>query len=165
MKIWLTVCFMAMAFSFPSTSMAEEEIGRLSLDDPAGLGLIVEKDPAVKVEGQASVKIVTKLPTTINLGEMAPLDLDNTRLIYKAQVKSDELKGTAYLEMWCFFGKNKYFSRGLNSVISGTADWKTLETPFFLKPGEKPDKIMLNIVINGQGTIWVDGVQVSKTIE
>jgi hypothetical protein len=38
----------------------------------------------------------------------------------------------------------------------------TLQIPFFLKKGEKPDYVKLNIVINGTGTVWIDDVRLLK---
>lgn len=46
--------------------------------------------------------------------------------------------------------------------IAGSKDWTTLETDFFLKAGENPDNIRLNIVIAGTGTVWIDDVRLVK---
>ena len=71
--------------------------------------------------------------------------------------------GTAYLEMWCVFpGSGEYFSRALQNPLSGTIDWTTMETPFFLQKGQKPELIKLNVVINGKGTVWVDDITLTK---
>jgi hypothetical protein len=43
-----------------------------------------------------------------------------------------------------------------------TVDWTTQETPFFLQKGQKPEVIKLNVVINGQGTVWVDEIALLK---
>jgi hypothetical protein len=90
------------------------------------------------------------------------LNVENTQLIYRAKVKSEKLEGTAFLEMWCDVGGSQYFSRGMNSVVTGTIDWRTLQTPFFLKKGQSAQKATLNIVINGKGTVWVDDVHLLK---
>ena len=42
------------------------------------------------------------------------------------------------------------------------SDWKTVQTPFIFQKGQKPDKVTLNVVINGIGTVWVDDVVLSK---
>jgi hypothetical protein len=34
---------------------------------------------------------------------------------------------------------------------------------FFLKKGEKPDYIKLNLVIEGKGTAWIDDIGLFKT--
>jgi hypothetical protein len=65
--------------------------------------------------------------------------------------------------MWCqFTGKGEFFSRDLSSPISGTTDWSTEETPFFLKKGENPDNVKINLVIEGRGTVWIDDVHLFK---
>jgi len=43
--------------------------------------------------------------------------------------------------------------------VTGSNDWATYETPFFLKKGEKPDLIKLNLVVKGSGKIWVKDVE------
>ena len=60
--------------------------------------------------------------------------------------------------MWCEVGGGRYFSRGMNSKVAGTMDWLILQTPFFLQAGQKVNRVTLNIVINGKGTVWVDDV-------
>lgn len=65
--------------------------------------------------------------------------------------------------MWCqFSGKGEYFSRALHAPLSGSNEWTTQETPFFLKKGENPSNVKLNVVINGSGTVWVDDIRLIK---
>ena len=61
-----------------------------------------------------------------------------------------------------FGDKGEFFSRGLQSPLSGTTDWSTGETPFFLKKGENPDNVKLNLVIDGKGTVWIDDIHLFK---
>ena len=61
-----------------------------------------------------------------------------------------------------FPGKGEFFSRGLESPVSGSNDWGSDETPFFLKKGEKPDLIKLHLVVKGTGKIWVKDVELLK---
>ncbi|MBU0718822.1 MAG: hypothetical protein KJ749_11280, partial [Planctomycetes bacterium] len=73
----------------------------------------------------------------------------------RAQLKSEGLTGRAYLEMWCRFpGRGEFFSRGIADPVTGSNDWASCETPFFLKKGEKPDLVRLNLVVAGVGWIW-----------
>jgi hypothetical protein len=65
--------------------------------------------------------------------------------------------------MWCYFpGKGEFFSRGLQTALTGSSDWTTQETFFFLKKGENPDNVKLNLVINGKGTAWIDDIHLLK---
>jgi hypothetical protein len=138
-----------------------EDLKKLKLDDASALGTTIQTDIHVKAEGKASVKITTRWPTTICLGEVSGLDVENAKLLYKAKVKSD-LDGTAFLEMWAHVGGGQYFSRGMNDVVSQKTDWKIIQTPFLFQKGQRPDKVTLNLVINGKGIVWVDDIVLSK---
>ena len=99
----------------------------------------------------------------IRLFEVPEPGVENCMVIYRAKIKSEDLSEPAYLEMWCrFSGKGEFFSRGLESPVTGSNDWATYETPFFLKKGEKPDLIKLNLVVKGSGRIWVKDVELLK---
>ncbi len=120
-------------------------------------------DKEDSADGKGSLKIVAENPRVVNLFEVGGLDLDNARLIYRAKLKTQDLKGKAYLEMWCTFpGKGSFFSRGLTDPLSGTNGWSTREIPFFLKTGEKPELVRLNLVIDGGGTVWIDDIKLLK---
>jgi hypothetical protein len=106
------------------------ELKKMSLDDAAILGTTIQTDLKVKTEGRASVRITTRFPTTVCLGEVSGLDVENARLVYKAKVKSD-LNGVAYLEMWAHIGNGQYFSKGMNDPIRARA--KIIST--FQAPG------------------------------
>jgi hypothetical protein len=154
--------FLALLCFSSLTSVQATELKRLSLDDTASLGTKLTADPVVKLEGSGSVRISTLWPTTICLGEVSGLDVDNTKLVYQAKVKCEKLEGTAFLEMWCHVAGGQYYSRGMNSTVTGTMNWKTLQTPFILQAGQTAKKVTLNAVINGKGTIWIDDVQLLK---
>ncbi len=136
-----------------------EEISKLSLDDAQLLGTIITTDTEIKSEGNGSIKILTSWPTTICLGEVSGLDAENTKLVYQAKIKCENLEGTAFLEMWCHVGSGQYFSRNVNSAVKDTTDWRISETPFMLQKDQRATKATLNIVINGKGTVWVDDIR------
>jgi hypothetical protein len=140
---------------------AAGELMKLSLDDASALGTTIQSDSVVKTEGKNSIRITTKHPTTICIGEVIGLDVENSKLIYSAKVKS-ELDGSAFLEMWAHVGSGQYFSKGMDDPIKGKSDWKTIQTPFFFQNGQKPEKVTLNLVVNGTGTVWIDEVVLSK---
>jgi hypothetical protein len=120
-------------------------------------------DKEITSDGNGSLRITTNQPTTIRLYETGDIDVENARLTYQAKVRTEGIQGKVYLEMWCqFIGKGEFFSRGLSSPLSGTTDWSTVETPFFLKKGENPDNVKLNLVIEGKGTVWIDDVHLFK---
>jgi len=145
-----------------ATVMAQaEDLKKLSLDDPSSASPKIRADAKVKVEGASSLKITTQWPTTICLGEVPGPDIENARLVYSAKVKTD-LNGTAYLEMWAHVGGGQFFAKGVNDVVGQKTDWQTIKTSFVFQQGQKPEKVTLNVVINGKGTVWIDDVVLSR---
>lgn len=142
------------------SSTRAEDLRKLNLDDASAIGTTIQTDTQVKAEGMSSIKITTQWPTTICLGEVK-VDIEGAKMIYKAKVRSD-LEGTAFLEMWAHVGGGQYFSKGMNDVVKQKTDWKTIQTPFLFQKGQKPDKVTLNLVINGKGTVWIDDIVLSK---
>lgn len=123
----------------------------------------VEIDKSISADGRGSLKITAAGPTVVRLFETGDLDVEDARVTYRAKVRTEGLKGQAFLEMWCgFTGKGEFFSRGLQSPLSGTMEWTTVETPFFLQKGQNPDNIKLNLVVNGKGTVWIDDITLIK---
>jgi hypothetical protein len=73
------------------------------------------------------------------------------------------VEGGVYLEMWCALSGNEYFSRGLHHKAAGTSDWASYETPFYLKKGQSPSLIKLNVVFQGRGTLRIRDIELSRT--
>jgi len=123
----------------------------------------IQFDKNISSDGNGSIKIDAAGPIAIPLYIIDDVKVEDTQVIYEAKIKSEGLSGQAYLEMWCVLKDNgEFFSRGFDSVISGSTDWKTIRTVFNLKKGETPDQFKLNVVVNGVGTIWIDDIHLSK---
>jgi hypothetical protein len=104
-----------------------------------------------------------KKAQTIRLFEVENPGVEQCVVTYRAKLKTEGLTEQAYLEMWCRFpGKGEFFSRGLAHAVTGSNDWASYETPFFLKKGEKPDLIKLNLVVQSAGKVWVKDVELLK---
>jgi hypothetical protein len=117
-------------------------------------GVITDKD---------SKRLEAKDDRTVRLFELADPGIEECRVVYEAKLKTENVKGKAYLEMWCRFPDGEeYFSRGIDNPVSGTSDWASYQIPFFLKKGERPDLIKLNVVIEGGGTVWIKDITVRK---
>ncbi len=148
---------------------SEEKInGELIKEYPIDKNDIISKtnivfDKNASYDGNGSLVITTDHPVVVHLYETGDIDVENARLIYQAKVKTRDVNGNVYLEMWCRFKNNgEFFSRGFESSLTGTADWTTLQTPFYLRKGENPDNVKLNIVIDGDGIVWVDDLKLLK---
>lgn len=137
------------------------ELKHFPLDNLDGIIAIsnVEIDKEISSDGNGAIRISVPESTTVRLIEAGNIDVENARLVYQVRIRSEDLEGLVYLEMLCHFpGKGDFFSRDLQSPLTGTVGWTTEETFFFLKKGENPDMIKLNLVIGGKGTVWVDDI-------
>ncbi len=141
------------------------ELARHELNSLDGVLAVsnVEVDSTVSSDGTASLKITAPGPTTVNLFEIGDVDVENAKVVYRAMLRTQKLSGKAYLEMWVHFKDGgEYFSRGLDRTITGTTNWMTMEIMFILEKGQNPDNVKLNLVIEGQGTVWIDDIVVLK---
>jgi hypothetical protein len=101
---------------------------------------------------------------TFRLFEVPNPGVEHCTVLYRAELKSEGLEGRAYLEMWCQLpGLGESFSRGLNDTISGSSDWATCQTRFWLKAGEEPGLIRLNLVVEGRGKVFIKNVELTRS--
>ena len=122
-------------------------------------------DQEIASDGNGSLGISATKPTTIKLYETGNIDIENARLFYQAKLRTEGVEGQVYLEMWCqFSGKGEFFSRALHAPLSGSQEWTSQETTFFMKKGQNPDNIKLNLVINGKGKVWIDDIRLAKAL-
>jgi hypothetical protein len=117
---------------------------------------------SITVEGDGWL-IEAREEQVVRLFEVAAPDAEKCLLIYRATMKSENLAGRAFLEMWCRLpGRGEFFSRGLNQPLKGTTDWASYEIPFRLKKGQRPDLIKLNVAVQGSGKVWIKDVELLK---
>jgi hypothetical protein len=160
MRITLAV---ALLLAGAATAAQADELTGLSLDDLRSVSPRIERDTRIKTEGASSVKITADWPTTVSLGEISDLDIEDATLIYRAKVRTDlEGTGSAYLELWAHVDGGQYFSRGTDDSARGSSDWMVLETPFLFRKGQRPSRVTLNLVVNGKGTVWIDDLVLSR---
>ncbi len=160
--LWGIIFVLALALPTASIPAAEfRELGRYSMDtlDDLITQTGVKLDESITSDGGGSIKIVSGAPQVIQLFETGDIDAENVRLEYQARLRTKDMRGSVYLEMWCRFPeKGEFFSRSLHKQLHGSTDWTPVETVFFLRPGENPDNVRLNLVVNGVGTVWIDDV-------
>ena len=117
----------------------------------------------VRVDGE-SMRIDSTGSRTVRLFDVNDPDVQQCVVTYRAEMKAEKLEGRAYLEMWCCFpGRGEFFSKGLHQPLSGTTDWGRYEIPFYLKRGETPDLIKLNLVVEGRGVVWLRKLELLQT--
>ncbi len=99
---------------------------------------------------------------TVRLFDVEDPQVENCMVTYRADLKSDAVRGRSYLEMWCRIpGRGEFFSKGFHHALKGTNDWASYEIPFYLKPGQRPDLIKLNLTLEGRGRVWVKNIVLS----
>jgi hypothetical protein len=161
--IALTAILMAAACSRDAGDIVE--IKHYPVDNLDGVIMAdcLALDDAVSSDGNGSIRAATTEPRTFRLYETGDIDIDDARLIYRARLRTRGVEGRVYLEMYCHFpDKGDAFSRGLQTPLTGSTDWVTEEIPFFLRRGENPDNIKLNLVIEGSGTAWIDDIRLLR---
>jgi hypothetical protein len=81
-------------------------------------------------------------------------------------MKASDVQGKAYLEMRCHVRGEpdgvEHQSKGSAMPLTGTSDWASYETSFAVPDPHQVDCIKLNLVIEGQGTLWVRDVEVLR---
>lgn len=162
---FLAILVLNLYFISCSVNTEKNEMKYFPVDDLNGIVAQsgIQLDKTNSSDGKGSIKIEANTPVVIPLYIVNDIQVDDTQIIYEAKVKSESLNGQALLEMWCVFkDKGEFYSRGFDSVISGTSDWRMIRTVFNLQKGEMPDQIKLNIIINGVGTVWIDDIHLSK---
>jgi predicted Ser/Thr protein kinase len=123
----------------------------------ATLRTFTTADPTITkdlvVDGGAWLAVCTQAQT-YRLFEVPEPGVEDCTVLYRAKLKTEGLTGRAHLEMWCRLpGRGEFFSKGLNQIATGSNNWATYEIPFFLKEGEKPDLIRLNLVVEDAGNL------------
>lgn len=140
----------------PKVSGSPEPLARFTTADAT-----LSQD-VITVEGDGWVADVPE-PQVVRLFEVVAPDAEKCMLTYRATMKSEDLEGRAFLEMWCRFpGRGEFFSKGLNQVLKGTTKWSSFEIPFRLKKGERPDLIKLNLAVEGRGKIWIRDIELLR---
>jgi hypothetical protein len=113
---------------------------------------------------QDSWRIDATAQQTIRLFEVENPAVEQCLLTYRAELKAADLKGRAFLEMWCRLpGRGEFFSKGYQQAISGTVGWAHYQIPFYLRKGQRPDLIKLNLAVEGPGTLWLRNIELLKT--
>ncbi len=160
------LCTFLLAVGCSAPDEEQNELIRFPADSFENLLTIgnVTLDTETSSDGNGSLRILFEEGETIPLYTCGDLDVEDAIITYYAEVRSEQLNGIAYLEMWCDFeGGETYFSRGLDMPFTGSADWTTLKTPFLLKEGQNPTNIRLNLVVEGSGMIWIDKIRLLRS--
>ena len=155
---------------FASISVSEEVVREVSwaeLDKAGGLlGGEVQPDGTLKIENAHGQT------TTVAIAELKEPGITAFRYAVTGKVKYEDVEAESFLEMWNYFPNGGfYFSRTLGEggpmgSIQGTSDWRGFSLPFFSEEGTgPPDRLELNVVLGGRGTVYLSPVQLVQFTE
>jgi len=105
---------------------------------------------------------------TFPLATIDAPDLGTVGYTIRGQVRYTDVAGQGYLEMWSVFADgSRYFSRtlateGPMAALTGTADWRPFELPFSLQGAAGPERLEVNVVLPGAGTVEVSPLELVR---
>jgi len=100
----------------------------------------------------------------VPLFEVSEPGVEQCMLTYRAELRTADVQGGAYLETWCRLpDRGEFFSKGLHHKPKGTTGWSSHQVPFRLEKGQSPDLIRLNLALEGPGTVWIRSVELLRT--
>jgi hypothetical protein len=139
--------------------------------EPAGpprkLGAVGRETAAVseaaRWEGN-ELRIGATAAETIRLLEIPVETKDQCRLECRFQLRSEDVAGDVYPEMWCRVrGMGECFSKGLQYKLRGTNNWISCELPFYLKQNQYIEHVKLNLVFSGEGRAAIRDIELFET--
>jgi hypothetical protein len=127
---------------------------------PSGADAVFDRD--VSQDGGGSLRVVTGEDggrlRLYRIDDVGPVD---GALLYTGFLKSQDLQGMAYFELWCHPADgNPAFVRGVARRVEKSSDWKPQELSFSQpETCTDPVSVELNVVIQGAGTVWIDNLR------
>lgn len=142
----------------PSQAVEQDHALPLLMDNELASNVKIATGP----NAQSAVEVIgeTAKSTTTIVNCPAPA-ISTHDYVVRGQVKYEGVTGDGYLELWNDFGsKGKFFTRSLADFgamrkLTGTSKWRSFELPFHAEPGLRPEKLTLNVVLPGAGTVVV----------
>jgi hypothetical protein len=126
------------------------------------LDVPIARDGVSEIEG--GWRIATRGKRSFRLFEVSDPDVERCIVTYRARMRSEGVQQRAYLEMWCHFpGLGEYFSKGFHNALKGDNEWASYEIPFYLKAGQRPDMIKLNLAFDGPGAVEIRDIELTAT--
>ena len=150
----------------PTLPVSSEEIARFPLNSLSELASPDDFtiDTAVTTDTVGSARLDATEPIAVTLLELTDLDAQNATLTFEARLRSQDLEGLAHLEMEVFLPEQEPIQLpGLGRMASGTTEWVVATSSFYFQPGQQPEAVRLNLVVDGAGTVWVDEVRLLRT--
>jgi hypothetical protein len=143
---------------------AGDLLGTFSCHDLSQAKTLISVDKTVTADGNGSIKVEAAQNALVTVADQKDLSVakDNT-LWCTIKVKCAGVKQRAYLEMWCEVAEGKRaFSKGLDQTLHGDSEWTEIHLPMMVNGDFTVSRALVNVVIEGPGTVWVDQVTFAK---
>jgi hypothetical protein len=135
---------------------------------PAGNRPRVTVHPAGKLADASVVQVTGETgPTSTTVLEVDSPEVPSHRYVLRGRIRYEGVEGAGFVEMLSVFpGRGTFFTRTLGEVgplarLSGSGDWRDLELPFLSEPGQLPEKLVVNVVLPGKGTVYLTPLMLS----
>ncbi len=139
-------------------------LGTFTCDDPKQVKTTISHDATTTQDGNGSLKVEAVQGALVTIADQQGLAVKKDHTLWcTLKVKCAGVKQKAYLEMWCEVGEGqRAFSKGLGQALQGDSDWKVIRLPMMVNGDYTVRRALVNVVIEGTGTVWVDEVQFSE---
>lgn len=162
--------------AFASAAWAEKPLREISWDRLKAQGALAAGEVLPSdAEGAAHMLRVTatgEKPMTVPLASIESPGVTGPAYALVGLVRCEGVEPKAYLEMWNFFpGGGRYFTRTLAATgpmrsLEGTCGWRRIVAPFFIrKANARPDRLVLNLVLPGRGTVCLGPMRLVQYAE
>ena len=147
-----------------AVTSASEEIIDFSIDSA---GDVISTE-AVQIDAskENALLVDTEKRAEVELFEIDGKELGNTRLTYSARMSSEDLKATegtngiSYLRMVASFPDGEeLIARGPRVPLKETTDWRPVDTVLYVDKGVSPERVRLELVVDGVGKVWIRDVK------
>jgi hypothetical protein len=153
-----------LAAALPASAEPFQSLGDFSCNDISQVKTLVSTDKSITADGNGSIKVEAALNAMVTVADQKNLSVpkDNT-LWCTIKVKCAGVKQRAYLELWCEVAEGRRaFSKGLDQPLQGDSDWREIRLPMMVNGDFTVSRALVNVVIEGPGTVWVDQVTFEK---
>jgi hypothetical protein len=160
-----TLCRCLLASAMAAVPLTAAEIlGTFACHDIAQVKTSISVDKDTTADGNGSLKVEAAHGALVTIADQKNLSVskDNT-LWCTLKVKCAGVRQRAHLEMWCEVADGKRaFSKGLDQLLIGDSDWREIRLPMMVNGDFTVSRALVNVVIEGPGTVWVDQISFAK---
>jgi hypothetical protein len=154
--------FFIFSLIFALAPVGAAPFATFNCEDITNISPVIKIDDQFKFEGKSSICVNAGSPCRVTVAEFDGIEKKNFILHSAAMVKTDLAPGAFVFEIVVKFNGGYYYSRAIDQRIVGKKDWQKVTTDFFFKQGQSPEKVYVNLIIEGSGKVWIDDIKLSS---